>query len=514
MNGAESLLKTAVASGIEVCFANPGTTEMPFVAAFDSTPGLHAVLCLFEGVATGAADGYARMAEKPALTLLHLGPGLANGLANLHNARRAHTPIVNIVGDQTTWHLSADAPLTSDIVSLASPVSNWVRSNKSAEELASDTAEAIRAAMTYPGQVATLIVPHDNQYNPCAGITPSLRQPIAPAVNEQSVLRASALLRRESATALFLGGRALSERGLIAAARIAALTGCKLVCETFSARQERGAGLPRVERLPYFPEQAMSVLSQFRAIVLAGAKAPVSFFGYPGIPSFLTSPYQSVESLASLTEDAEAALEALALSLGAPAAAGERLPLSPPPKPAGPLTLESFAAAIASVQPEGAIIMDEGNTSSAAYFQYSATAPRHSYLNLTGGAIGQGMPAATGASLACRDRRVISIEADGSAMYTLQSLWTQAREGLNVTTLLCANNSYRVLGVEMMRAGVKQPGAQAQNMIDLSNPRIDWVQMSQSVGVPATRVDTADSLVRELERSLSLQGPRLIEVAL
>ncbi|MEW6207521.1 MAG: acetolactate synthase large subunit [Acidobacteriota bacterium] len=514
MNGAESLLKTAVASGIEVCFANPGTTEMPFVAAFDSTPGLHAVLCLFEGVCTGAADGYARMAGKPALTLLHLGPGLANGLANLHNARRAHTPIVNIVGDQTTWHLSADAPLTSDIVSLASPVSGWVRSNKSAEELASDTAEAIRAAMTYPGQVATLIVPHDNQYNPCAGITPSLRQPTAPTVNEQAVLRAAALLRRERATALFLGGRALSERGLIAAARIAALSGCKLVCETFSARQERGAGLPRVERLPYFPEQAMSVLSQFRAIVLAGAKAPVSFFGYPGIPSFLTSPYQSVESLASPAEDAETALEALALSLGVPAAAGERLPLAPPPKPTGPLTLESFAAAIASVQPEGAIIMDEGNTSSAAYFQYSATAPRHSYLNLTGGAIGQGMPAATGAALACRDRRVISIEADGSAMYTLQSLWTQAREGLNVTTLLCANNSYRVLGVEMMRAGIKQAGAQAQSMIDLSNPKIDWVQMSQSVGVPAVRVDAADLLVRELERALSSQGPRLVEVAL
>ncbi|HEY7547728.1 MAG TPA: acetolactate synthase large subunit [Blastocatellia bacterium] len=513
MNGAESLLKTAVAAGVDVCFANPGTTEMPFVAAFDSTPGLRAMLCLFEGVATGAADGYARMAGRPALTLLHLGPGLANGLANLHNARRAHTPIVNIIGDHTTWHLSADAPLASDIKSLASTV-GWVRSNKSAEELASDTADAIRAAMTYPGQVATLIVPHDNQYNPCAGIAPPLRPSNAPVVNEQAVLRAAALLRRERATALFLGGHALSENGLTAAARIAAVSGCKLVCETFSARQERGAGLPRVERLPYFPEQAMSLLSQFRAIILVGAKAPVSFFGYPGIPSFLTSPYQSVESLASLAEDAEGALEALALSLGAPSAAGERLTLAPPPKPTGPLTAESFAAAIASVQPEGAIIMDEGNTSSAAYFQYSAAAPRHSYLNLTGGAIGQGLPAATGAAVACPDRRVISIEADGSAMYTVQSLWTQAREGLDVTTVLCANHSYKILGVEMMRAGVKQPGAQAQSLIDLSNPKIDWVQMSKSVGVPATRVDTADLFVRELERALSSQGPRLIEVVL
>lgn len=514
MNGAESLLKTAIAAGVDVCFANPGTTEMPFVAAFDSTPGLRAVLCLFEGVCTGAADGYARMTGKPAFTLLHLGPGLANGLANLHNARRAHTPIVNIIGDHTTWHLSADAPLASDIVSLVSPVSGWVRSNKSAEELASDTAEAIRAAMTYPGQVATLIVPHDNQYNPCAGILPILHPPTAPTVNEQAVLRAASLLRRERATALFLGGHALTERGLIAAARIAAVSGCKLICETFSARQERGAGLARLERLPYFPEQAMSMLSQFRAMILAGAKSPVSFFGYPGIPSYLTSPYQSIESLASPAEDATSALEALAESLGAPTAAGERLPLAPPPKPTGPLTAESFAAAIASVQPEGAIIMDEGNTSSAAYFQCSSGAPRHSYLNLTGGAIGQGLPAATGAAIACPDRKVISIEADGSAMYTLQSLWTQAREGLNVTTVLCANHSYKILGVEMMRAGVKQPGAQAASLIDLSNPKIDWVQMSKALGVPAVKVETADSLVRELERSLSSQGPRLIEVVL
>jgi len=389
-----------------------------------------------------------------------------------------------------------------------------VRSNKSAEELASDTADAIRAAMTYPGQVATLIVPHDNQYNPCAGAMDRRPLPDLPSVNEQAVLRTAALLRRERTAALFLGGKALSERGLIAAARIAAVSGCKLVCETFSARQERGAGLPSVERLPYFPEQAMSLLSQFRAIILAGAKAPVSFFGYPGIPSYLTSPYQSVESLASSAEDAVGSLEALAESLGAPTAAGERLNLALPPKPTGPLTLESFAAAIASVQPEGAIIMDEGNTSSAAYFQYSAAAPRHTYMNLTGGSIGQGMPAATGAALACPDRTVICIEADGSAMYTIQSLWTQAREKLNVTTILCANHSYKVLGIELMRAGIKQPGAQALSLIDLSSPRIDWVQMSNSVGVPAVLVETADALVRELERAMAASGPHLIEVTL
>jgi acetolactate synthase-1/2/3 large subunit len=306
------------------------------------------------------------------------------------------------------------------------------------------------------------------------------------------------MLRREKAAALFLGGHALRERGLLAAGRVAKITGCKLVCETFSARQERGTGLPRVERLPYFPDQAMSLLAQFRAI---------------GVPSVLVSPYQSVESLATPEEDSVASLEALADSLGAPAA-GVQSTLARPPRPTGPITAESFAAAIAALQPEGAIIMDEGNTSSAAYFSASASAPRHSYLNLTGGAIGQGLPAATGAAIACPDRKVICIEADGSALYTLQSLWTQARENLNVVTLLCANHAYRVLGIELMRAGVKQPGRQAIGLIDLSNPKIDWVQASNSLGVRAVRVDTADALVREFERSLAEQGPRLIEVVL
>jgi acetolactate synthase-1/2/3 large subunit len=255
----------------------------------------------------------------------------------------------------------------------------------------------------------------------------------------------------------------------------------------------------------------MNLLAQFRVITLVGTRAPVSFFGYPGVPSVLISPYQSVDSLATPDEDAVASLEALADALGAPPT-GHQLTLARPPRPTGPITLESFAAAIAALQPEGAIIMDEGNTSSAAYFQASAAAPRHSYLNLTGGAIGQGLPAATGAAIACPDRTVIAVQADGSAMYTLQSLWTQAREHLNVITLICANNSYRVLGLELARAGVKQPGAQALGLIDLSNPRIDWVQASNSMGVPAVRVQTSDSLVRELERALLQTGPHLIEV--
>ena len=512
MNGAESLLQTAIAAGIEVCFANPGTTEMPFVAAFDAMPGVKAVLGLFEGVCTGAADGYGRMAGRPALTLLHLGPGFANGIANLHNARRARTPIVNLIGDQATWHLAADAPLTSDILSLANPVSGWVRTNRSAEELAADAADAIAAAAE--GRVATLIIPHDNQAGPAGGSVAPRPATSPPAVSEETVVRIAGSLRREQPAVLFMGGRALGERGLRAAARVAAASGCALMCETFPARLERGAGLPPVARLPYFPEQGMAVLSKFQTIILAGTRAPVAFFGYEGMPSYLVSQDQNVEALAAPEEDVPAALEALADMLGADADAGEAAPAARPQRPHGALSPESLAAAIASVQPEGAIIMDEGNTSSMAYFPTSAGAPPHSYLTLTGGAIGQGMPCAVGAAIACPDRKVINLQADGSAMYTLQALWTQAREGLDVITLICANRSYRILGIELMRSGVKEAGPEARGLLGLAPPPLDWVQMSKGMGVPAVRVETAESLVEELERAIAESGPHLIEMVL
>lgn len=514
MNGAESLFHTAIAAGIEVCFANPGTTEMPLVRALDEVPGVRAVLCLFEGVCTGAADGYGRMADKPALTLLHLGPGFANGIAYLHDARRARSPIVNLIGDHATWHLAADAPLTSDIESLARPVSAWLRASRSAEELAADMAEAVAAASTRPGQIATLIIPHDCQLAAASG--PVVPQPIAetPAPGSEAIRRAAVLLRAGQPAALFLGGMALRERGLKAAARIAAVSGCTLISETFPARWERGAGTPAISRLPYFPEQARAMLAPYQAIILAGASAPVSFFGYPDQASYFISPEQQTAILASPVEDVTTALEWLAEELGAPVEAGVFAQLHPPARPVGPLTLESFAAAVAAVQPEDAVIMDEGNTSSFAYVPLSHGAPRNTWLAQPGGAIGLGPPCATGAAIACPERPVISLQADGSAMYTLQALWTQAREGLNVTTLICNNRSYRVLGIELMRAGVQEFGAQARNLINLTDPAIDWVSLAKGMGVPAVRVETADDLVRQLERALPEPGPHLIEVML
>ncbi len=514
MNGAESLIRTAIAAGVEVCFANPGTTEMPLVAALDSADGLRPILGLFEGVCTGAADGYGRMAEKPAMTLLHLGPGFANGIANLHNARRARSPIVNLIGDHATWHVGADAPLTSDIVSLATPVSGWLRSVRNSTSLAGATAEAIAAAGRAPGQIATLIIPSDCQWDPAERHAAPIEPTPPPTVTSDAIKRAAESIRKGKHVALFLGGLALRARGLKAVARIAAKAGCHLICETFPARLERGAGTPTLDRLPYFPEQAIEMLKPFDTIVIAGAKEPVAFFGYPNLPSRLIPEGTRTAILAEPTYDVPGALEALAGEIAAPVSVATPSKIARPERPVGRLDAMTAGAAIAAAMPEGAIVMDEAATSGLPFLAASAAAPPHTYLSLTGGAIGQGLPCATGAAVACPDRRVIAFQADGSAMYTLQSLWTQARESLNVTTVLCNNHSYRILQVELARAGVTEPGRKARSLTDLSNPDIEWTSLARGLGVPSVRVETAEALTRELERSLATPGPSLIEMIL
>jgi acetolactate synthase-1/2/3 large subunit len=513
VTGAEALIRTLIDAGLEVCFANPGTTEMPMVRALDDVPGMRTVLGLFEGVCTGAADGYSRMADKAGLTLLHLGPGLANGLAYLHDARRARSPIINLVGDHATWHLAADPPLAREIESLARPVSGWVRHNESGATLAQDAADAIQAALDPPGQIATLIIPHDCQLESATGpaAAPSAQEPRRG--DDAAIDSAARLLRCNGPTVLFLGGHALRERGLQAAARISAATGCALMCETFPRRWERGAGTPAIERLPYFPDQASATLSRFRSVVLAGARAPVAFFGYPGLSSHILSPDQRQATLATPHQDIASALEALAQTLNASHDA-DRSSFIAIPRPTGRLKPETLSTVVASLIPENAIVMDESNTSMGPFLTVSQSSSRHTLLAQPGGAIGLGPPCATGAAVACPDRAVINLQADGSAMYTLQALWTQAREQLNVTTIICNNRSYRILGIEMARAGVQKLGPQAERLIGLTHPTLDWVSLAKGMGVPASRVETAEDLARELECALRAAGPHLIDAIL
>jgi len=511
MTGAEAVLQTAAAAGVEVCFANPGTTEMALVNALDRVPSMRAVLGLFEGVCSGAADGYARMKGRPALTLLHLGPGLANALANLHNARRARSPVVNLVGDQATWHRDADAPLTSDIVSLARPVSRWVRESRETGRIAEDAAEAIAASREAPGGVATLILPADCQ----AGEVPGRARPISPAPAPRPaadrIERVAAALRREKNAGLYLGGRALSARGQLAAGRIAQATGCRLFSETFPARFERGAGLPRVDRLPYFPEWVISFLEGLRMLV--ATTEPVAFFGYPGLPSRLTPEGCEVLTLAAPEEDVEVGLEALADAIDAPAPAPAPASAQKPQLPNDEWSAQTVGTALAALQPEGAIVVDESATTGLGYFEEAAASPRHSLLTLTGGSIGMGPCCATGAAIACPDRTVINFQGDGGAMYTLQALWTQAREHLHVVTLICANRAYRILQIESARAGV-QAGEKGLSLTELSRPRLDWVQLAHGMGIEAEGADSVASLHRALSVALAEPGPHLIEVAL
>jgi acetolactate synthase-1/2/3 large subunit len=514
MNGAEALIKTAVDCGIEICFANPGTTELPMVVALDRIAGIKAVLGLFEGVCTGAADGFGRMKGKPAMTLLHLGPGLGNGIANLHNARRAHTPLVNIIGEHATWHRPMDPPLAMDIEGLARTVSAWVRTNASPEELPRDVVEAVRAASK--GGIASLIVPHDYQLGACTTQAPALTGSSFDPIDPKEIEAAALLLRTKKKTALLLGGRAVRRQGLAIAARIRQMAGCDLLTETFPPVLEQGIGLAAVKRIPYFPKAAQTLLADYDGVVLAGARDPVTFFGYPGVRSRILREDQQEAAIGTGSQDIWEALAALADSLKGQSsdAVVADARYSRPAVPEGALTTAAACQTLAALQPEGAIIVDEGLTTSGRYYSMSPGLPPHTILPLTGGAIGYGMPCALGAALACPDRPVINFQADGSAMYTVQALWSQAREGLNITTLLCSNRSYRTLLGELRTAGVEKPGKNAQILTALTNPPIDWVSCARGLGVPAVSVSDASGLASALKRSLAEPGPSLIEMVL
>ncbi|MEV0122774.1 acetolactate synthase large subunit [Streptomyces sp. NPDC050703] len=510
-NGAQILISSLVDGGVSTCFANPGTSEMHFVAALDEVPGLRPVLCLFEGVATGAADGYARMTGKPACTLLHLGPGLAGGLPNLHNARRAASPVVNVVGDHALRHKRLDAPLESDIGALAATVSSWTRRTYHPDELAGDVREAVAAAAGPPGAIATLVVPADVSWSRAdAPVTapppPAARRGL---VSVDAVTGAADALRSGERAALLLGGDAVRGAALTAAGRVAAATGARLLCETFPARQERGAGRPAAERLAYLPSGATGQLAGVRHLVLAGATSPVSFFAYPGQGGGLVPKGCAVHTLTAGAEDVTAALEGLAEVVGSGAWA-VRQAAARPALPAGDLTAESAAAVIGALLPEAAVVVDEANTSGIWLPGATAGAPAHDWLTLTGGAMGQGLPLAVGAAVAAPGRPVLALVGDGASMYTPQALWTQAREGLDVTTVVFDNRSYAILALELQAVGAVSAGPGAGRLLDLSGPPLDFVSLARGMGVPAARATTAEEFAALLKRGLTEPGPLLI----
>jgi len=512
MNGADAVIATLADNGVEACFANPGTSEMQFVSALDREPRVRPVLCLFEGVVTGAADGYGRMAGKPAVTLLHLGPGYGNGVANLHNARRAFTPIVNVIGDHATYHRQNDAPLASDIKGLAGPNSVWVRSAETADEAADLAAEAVVASFGPPGGSASLILPADCAWSPATRKGPTLvaqRRPEAPAATIEVVAQA---IRAAKKPLVLIGAGACGEAGLRAAARLAA-AGCRVMTDTFVARQPRGAGRFAPDRMAYFGEMAMEDLAGVDLMVLTETVKPAAFFAYPNMPTLLIPEGCETLVLAARREDGARAMEQLAEALGAPGAAAPNA-VALPDRPTGAVNAYTVGASIARHMPDQTVISDDGVTSSMPVFQQTQAARPHDWLMLTGGAIGQGIPVAVGAAVACPDRKVVSLNGDGAAMYTVQGLWTLAREGLDVTVVIFANHVYRILGVELQRTGAGKPGKAAASLLDLGSPRIDWVSLAKGLGVPAVRHDTAEGFDAAFAAAMGQKGPMLIEVAM
>jgi acetolactate synthase-1/2/3 large subunit len=512
MNGAESLVRTLLASGVGVCFANPGTSEMHFCAALDRAPGMRSVLGLFEGVVTGAADGYGRMTGKPAATLLHCGPGLANGIAYLHNAGRARTPIVNIVGDQATYHAQLDPPLATDTEGLAKPVSRWVKKVMRSEMLGADAAAAVHAARTPPCATATLILPSDVSWNEGGAVAAPLPVPAPARASEDAIKDAAKALRSGEPALILLTGAALAPAALADAHRIAAATGARVMAPTFNARIARGRGRHPLEIIPYPVDVSVKLLAGLKHLILVGTGAPVAFFAYPGKPGIVSPPDAAAHWLARPEEDLPDALKRLADTLNCPKA--------PPPQQAGqsapghgPATPEGAAQTLAAVMPDDAIIVDEAITLRGPFFAGTKTAPPHDWLQIPGGAVGGGLPVATGAALGAPGRRVIVLEGDGSAMYTVQALWTQAREALDVTTIILSNRKYAILLHELAQVGAVA-GKAALDMFEVARPALDWPMLANSMGVEAARADTLERFADLTRHANGRRGPFLIELML
>ncbi len=514
MTGADALIRSLLSSGVNVCFANPGTSEMHFVGALDRVSEMRCVLALFEGVATGAADGYGRMTGRPASTLMHLGPGLANGVANLHNASRANTPIVNVVGEHATWHRRFDPPLASNIESIArAHPSWWSKVSESAAGTGADAAQAVMQSLSAPGRISTLILPADSAWSEGGVAAGPLAPPARPKVDEARIARAAQMLREGSA-ALLLNGPMLLGEATELCGKVAAATGAELLAPTQIPRVERGAGRVNVDRVPYVIEHAVKRLAHIRNLVMVNSTQPIAFFAYPGKPSTTSAEGCKLFTLADPLEDGVDAMRRLAERLGAGSTAPRRESREKQALPTGAFTLPGIAAVIAECITEGTIVVDESVTSGRGLVPATKNAAPHDWITNTGGSIGFAMPVAIGAAVACPGRKVLCLEGDGSGMYTNQALWTMAREKLDVVTVIFANRTYEILKGEYRNVGAGTLGERALSMLEIGNPALDWVRLANAQGVEAVRAGNLDEFASQLRRAMAQRGPQLIEVAL
>jgi acetolactate synthase-1/2/3 large subunit len=395
-------------------------------------------------------------------------------------------------------------------------VSHWVRTSRSSLEVAADGAQAVAATRDGAlGRIATLALPADTAWGPGGEVVrmPSaaaLRAPDADAVRAAAKLLAS-LGRR---AVLLVGDAGAGERAAPLAAAIARKTGCRVLAEFYSPRTAGGRGRTRIERLPYAVDAAVDKLEGAECLVLAGSTEPIGFFAYPSKPNQLKPAGCALLTLADARDDVPAALAALAdeLGAGAPASAATAKAIELDAlRHANTLDADLIGHALVALLPEQAIVVDEAVTSGRAFGNRFAAAAPHDWLTVMGGAIGFGLPAALGAGLGAPGRPVLALEGDGSAMYTVQALWSIARESLPLVAVIFANRAYRILQGELEGVGATISGPKATHMLTLDQPALDWVSIAKGHGVPGARVQTPDEFVRELQRAFASRGPYLIE---
>ena len=514
MNGAQSLFKALVDAGVTTCFANPGTSEMQLVYEMGLSDAVRPILCLQEDVVTGAADGFGRMKGAPAFTLLHVGSGFANGIAMLHNAGRADTPIVNVVGANATYH-QPNYPehelINGHITDLARVVSHWAKEARNATELGELGAEA--AALAKTGRICTIVAPtncHWDEANPPPVFSAPLQRQKTSA---EAIAHAAAMLKNGKKTGLVLGNLALHGEALGLAGRIGAKTGAALLSEIFpSYHLSRGEGRPNVDPIPYEYEVCLKFLQPFEQLIFVGALFPVATFAYKDKPVMKSPPGCDLFIMSSVDQDLTAALSSLAEATGAGDAAAFRERRTEASAPSGELTAETIGQTLCMLLPEHAILSDEAATNGGPIFAATKGARAHDYIApVNGGAIGGGMPLALGAAIACPDRKVVHLQADGSGMYTVQALWSMAREKSDVVVVVFKNDVYAILNLEMARVRENELNAKMKWMLDLDKPTLDWVSISKGFGVPATRARTAEEFHRQFEAALAVKGPHLIE---
>lgn len=517
MTGAQSLLETLVACGVDACFANPGTSELHLVAALQNDKRMRSVLCLFEGVATGAADGYSRVAGKPAATLLHLGPGLANGWANLHNAKKAKTPVINIVGDHATWHLPLGASLTSDLEGLSASISDWTKISASTADIGPDVALAYQTAMAKGGQIATLILPADTTWNNGGIVAKPLPPAAATMPSNEEIAKAVSVFTSGRRIAVLVTGDSLIGEGREACTRIAAKTGATFFCHGLNRQMERGAGRMEFRRLSAWGQETLDVLARFDDLVIIGTGQPVLSFAHPTYKSVLVPDSVHVTKLASAEDDVTGTLKALSAAVGAPSAEAiapllaqrQHFDLA-----TGALTAEAIGRAINKFMPAGAIISDEAGTAGGGTYPFTAKAEPHDCLFLTGGSIGQGLPVALGAAMARPDRKILNLQADGSAAYTVQALWSMAREKCDVTVVIFSNRQYGILMRSIGMYAIPGMPNRVPDLFDLSNPDINWAQVAEGMGVEGHVCRTAEEFNRIFQDCMRRKGPQLIEAVM